>query len=180
MKLNISGIDEIKEEVLEQLYKRYSKLMYCVAYDILRDHYLAEDAVQTTFYKLAKNNFKVDSISCKKTKTFVVIITRNVAISKYNTVKTESIRYEEELIEIPDDQFLPLDLVISKENTANLHGLLATLDHKYADVVLMKYFCEYSTAEIASLFGVTEQLIRVRLHRAKRMLTSLFEEKLNE
>jgi RNA polymerase sigma-70 factor (ECF subfamily) len=45
-----------KHEILEQLYSNYAKLMYYIAYEILKDQFLAEDAVQTAFLKLEKNN----------------------------------------------------------------------------------------------------------------------------
>ncbi|MEZ4357493.1 MAG: sigma-70 family RNA polymerase sigma factor [Eubacteriales bacterium] len=179
MKIQSEKTAENKCDILEQLYTRYSKLMYHVAYSILKDHFLAEDAVQTAFLKLEKSNFKIDSISCNKTKAFVIIITRNASIRMYNVKKRENVCYgEDTLDDMPDSQSLPLELLISHENLMNVTKALGSLDAKYSDVIQMRYYMDFSIAEIAKLFDVTEQVIRVRLHRAKKLLMAkLSEEK---
>jgi len=50
------------------------------------------------------------------------------------------------------------------------------MDAKYSDVLQMKSLYGLSNSEIANLFDVSEQLVRVRLFRARKMLM----EKLNE
>lgn len=160
-----------KNKKLEQLYAKYAKLMFHVAFEILHDRYLAEDAVQTVFIKLEKNNFRIDSISCNKTKSFMVIITRNIAISIYNSRQKEATAYDyKELEEIPDDRMLPLDIVVSNESILDIQNSLSLLNSKYSDILLMKYFSDYTNTEIASLFNISEELVRVRLHRAKKLL----------
>ena len=166
-----NGTSIEKNKVLEQLYVEYAKLMFYVAFDILNDQYLAEDAVQTVFLKLEKNKFKIDSISCNKTKSFMVIITRNIAVGIYNARKKEATTYDaDELNEIPDDKMLPLDVIVSNESIMDIHDALSSLDSKYSDILLMKYFSNYTNAEIASFFNISEELVRVRLYRAKKLL----------
>lgn len=63
---------------LEALYIKYCNDMFRVAYRVLKDWYLAQDAVQTAFLKLADNLDKIDEINCNKTRAFVVIIVRNI------------------------------------------------------------------------------------------------------
>lgn len=166
-----------KGELLELLYMKYNKLMYYVAYDILDDHHLTEDAVQTAFYKLSKTNYKIDSISCNKTKAFMVIIVRNVALSIYNKNKQDSNAFEENEIEkIPDDTQTPLDLIISKENVERVQFLLSTLNPIYSDITMLRYFCDYSISEIGALIDQSEQLIRVRLFRGRKLLSQKLKE----
>lgn len=168
---NCGGILE-KHELLEQLYIQYAGLMFHTAYRILQDQYLSEDAVHTAFLRLEKNNFKVCSISCNKTKSFLVIITRNIAINIYNEKKKETSAYSEDGIAetLPDSDSLPLDVVISNEGVTCIKDALKTMDQKYSDVMLMRYFSDFSIPEIASLFNISEQLVRVRLHRARKKL----------
>lgn len=168
---------ERKHEVLEQLYIQYGKLMYHVAFDILHDRYLAEDAVQTAFLKLEQTNFSIDTVSCNKTKSFMVIIVRNIAIGIYNSKKKTTVTYEaDKLTEIPDDNLLPLDIAISNESIKEIQDALNTIEPIYADVILMRYFSDYSNTEIALLFDISEQLVRVRLHRAKKLILQRLNE----
>ena len=61
---------------IEKCYKLYEHKMYQVAYTILRDEQMAEDAVQEAFYKL--RNKKVSQlIWLGKEKEYVQLITDN-------------------------------------------------------------------------------------------------------
>ena len=79
--------DSDERNKLEELYLKYSKDMFKVAYRILNDYYLAQDAVQQSFIKLIDNLNKINDINCNKTKAFVVIIIRNVSINLYRKRK---------------------------------------------------------------------------------------------
>jgi RNA polymerase sigma-70 factor (ECF subfamily) len=72
--------------------------------------------------------------------------------------------------EIYDDKPLLLDVIISNEEIEKLQNLLATLDPKYADVVLLKYYNDYSHADIAKFLGISRETVWTRLHRAKKIL----------
>lgn len=65
--LSIIDTDQDKEK-FEKLYTQYRRLMQYVAHDILKDDYLAEDAVHTAFIKIIANLNKIGDISCHKTK----------------------------------------------------------------------------------------------------------------
>jgi len=72
---------------LTELYEAHSKVMYRVAYSIMRDHFAAEDVVQEAFIRLEKNIFKISQIRCNETRAFLVTIVRNLAINAYNDRK---------------------------------------------------------------------------------------------
>ncbi len=173
MKSHGSSNDPNKSQLLEQLYIQYKRLMYHVSFEILHDQYLAEDAVQAAFLKLAKNKFSIESVLCNKTKYFMVIIARNASFEIYNSKKRDNVVSEETLQRIPDESQTPLDNILRYES---IQSAMKTIDTKYSDIVVMRYSYGYSLSEIATLFGISEQLVRVRLHRAKKMLI----DKLNE
>ena len=178
MKNNFTNkTSEEKNTTLAELFKKHRKLMFHVAYDILNDEYQAEDAVQTAFYKLDKNKFKIDSVDCNKTKNFMVIIVRNVAIRIYNSNKKGPVLYDnDEMAGIEDDQPLPLDIIISNETVNDIERCMNELSPIYSDVLIMKHIADYTNQEIASFLDISEQLVRVRLYRAKKLLL----DKINE
>ena len=51
-----------------------------IAFEVLKDDALAEDAVQDAFVKIIKHLDDLGEIKCHKTKSFIVIIVRNSAI----------------------------------------------------------------------------------------------------
>ena len=68
-------------DVFNALYKKHYKQVYYYAYSILRDHFLAQDAVQETFIKIFRrfNALKVDDIQ----EAWLNVISRNTAIDLY-------------------------------------------------------------------------------------------------
>ena len=67
----------------ERLYLSYRKLMYKEAFEIVQNRHCAEDAVSESFVRIIDNLHKIDEQDCLKTRSFLVIICRNVA--KYAT-----------------------------------------------------------------------------------------------
>ena len=82
------------EDKFEKIYEQYGRLMYSKAYEILQDHYLAEDAVSEAFIRILKNLRKLDDeVPSARTASFVVTVVKNVAltmIQKENTVEVVS------------------------------------------------------------------------------------------
>ena len=86
--LSIIETEENKSK-FEQIYKKYKQIMFFVANMILKDEYLAEDAVHQAFLRIIDNLDKIYKIDCHKTKGFIVIIVENIAIDFYRKRKRE-------------------------------------------------------------------------------------------
>lgn len=83
----ITGIVMDNEPVrnkIEEIYREYRKLLFYTAYSILKDYHEAEDVVHMAIIKVCEYLDKIDDIKCNKTKAFLVIIVRNIAINVYN------------------------------------------------------------------------------------------------
>lgn len=171
-----------KSVKLELLYTFHKSAMLYTAERILRDYQLAEDAVQKAFIKVLDNLHKIEEPDCNKTRAFLVIITRNVAITMYNRQKKQAVPIEE--IEQIDsaDEYTPFDEIASKESVAAIADYIGQLDKKYSDVLTLKFFYQYSDSEIAGLVQTSPENVRVRLHRGKRKLMTLLkgDERFNE
>lgn len=163
-----------KSELLEQLYTQYRYLMYHIAYGILQDHSLAEDAVHAAFLKLAKNNYQISEINCNKTKVFMVIVIRSTALDLYSRHdKHKDVYYlEDQIAEAVDNNPTPLELIVSDESIDTIKNTLQTMNPKYADVLTLKYFYDYTNEEIADLLLISEDNVRVRLHRGRKILVT--------
>ena len=162
----------IKSKLLDELYSQYRYLMYHVAYGILKDHTLAEDAVQTAFLKLAENNYKIDKIICNKTRIFMVIVIRSTALDLYSRNNKHKDLYvlEDQIVEAVDNNPTPLELIASNESVDMIKNTLQTMNPKYADILTLKYFNHYTNKEIADLLLISEENVRVSLHRARKIL----------
>ena len=80
-------IDEPSDkEKFTEIYEHYKGIMMQKAMSILHSSALAEEAVQESLVKIAKNIFKISSPICSKTASFIVIIVRNTS---YDILRTE-------------------------------------------------------------------------------------------
>ena len=157
---------------IEDLYKHHKLTMLYAANQVLHDLSLAEDAVQTAFIRIMNNLHKIDEINSNRTRKFLVIIVRNVAINIYNSIKEKSEQFYSpgDLVNEPASNILLEDIIISDESLQRIQDCIVALDKKHADVLHLKYTYDYSEQEIAQLLNISYENVRVRLHRAKKKL----------
>ncbi|MDF2542386.1 MAG: polymerase subunit sigma-24 [Herbinix sp.] len=154
------------------VYQSYRYTMLYVANQVLHDKYLAEDAVQTAFLKIAKNIHKISEVNCPQTKSFVVIIVRNVALTmlkKENTVSKDTI--EEDL---PDDKDVEGN-IIKSERMDCIVRCIKELPLLYRDTLTLRYLHEMHLKEISATLGLSIDLVKTRLKRGKKLLLEELE-----
>ena len=90
---------------IEKLYSVHGKEMYAIAYRILKDENSAEDVVQQSFVKIMDKLHRIDLSDENKTRKFLMIIARNLAIDVYNSRKNLSSNTEYiEAIDVDDSE----------------------------------------------------------------------------
>ena len=163
-----------EESKFEELYNQFKPTLITVAYNILNDMNLAEDAVHEAFLSLARNMDKISNRKCIQIRNYLIIIVRNFSYRIYNKRKKEIC--EDEIDEnIPDLQNVEIDIE-EKAEQQKLMELIKTLDEKYADVLILKYFYDLPDKEIARSLGISLENAKIRLHRGKAMLKSKLAE----
>ena len=126
----------------------------------LGDQALAEDAVQDTFLRAmgAWRSFRGD---CSE-RTFLVRIAVNVC---KNYLRSP---WHRRRVALPQDDRLSTPPPEAEDDT--LLRTVMNLPGKYRAVVVLYYYEELKTSEIASLLHVPLSTVTVRLSRARRML----------
>lgn len=160
------------------LYEKYKDLMYHVAYDILNDSHLAEDAVQDAFLSVTKCLQKIHNLNCNKTRNYLIIIVRNASYRIYNSQK-HFIPIDEE----DEDELLSVDgleLIRSKEEFDRIFEKIKSMKTNYSDVILLKYYYGFDDKDIAMSLNISSENVRVRLHRAKNKLKKLLMEDMQD
>jgi len=145
--------------------------MLHTSYNILKDWQLAEDAVQTSFLRLLNKLDTISDTKCNKTRNFMVIIVRNVSIDMYNKRKKHSEYGYNDLAQTIECQDVSVeDLVISQNSIDELINCISLLNKKYSDVLMLRHTYGYNDYEIAHLLGISNENVRIRLHRGKNFL----------
>ena len=160
-----------KDTLLGQLYNEYCYFLLHIANEILHDQKLAEDAVHAAFLNLAKFDFDIFEIKCKKTKSYLVTVVRNAAIDLYNDQK-KLYFLGDQITEAADPSLLPLEKIVSEDSLRILEGTIDAMNPRYAAVLKLRYLYDYPVDKIAKILSITEDNVYVRLHRARKILVA--------
>ena len=149
------------------LYEKYKYLMLKVAFDVLKDNYLAEDAVHEAFIKVSKNMEKIGDVDTRETKRYLITITKNATIDIY---RKRSIQMKREIYidELGENDMALAFLETEMDN--RVLDILIGLPVKYRDVFLLKYSNNLENSEIAEMLRISEGTVRQRLFRGKIMI----------
>ena len=150
---------------IEHCYELYEQNMYQVAYRILHDCTLAEDAVQEAFLRLMRQKIyfeQADSDDCKK---YLITVIKHASIYLYQKRKKEQnlFSFLTDMETFQNVLAAPLN-----EEKFDLQELISPLPPKYHSVVTCLVLKQLSVKETAKKLHITESAVRKRFERAKR------------
>ena len=149
------------------IYEKYRYLLQKVAMDILHDRYLAEDAVQNAFLRIAENIGKVGEVDSRQTKSYLIVIAKNAAIDICRK-RNRRIQREINEDEVGEEKLPAVHMETDIEN--EVLNVLKNLPEKYRDIFLLKYSADMENSEIAKVCGIKEATVRQRIARGKVMI----------
>lgn len=153
-------------ENFEIIYKEYAPTIrkLCLSYTGNKDN--AEDLIQETFIAVWK---KIDSFrNDAKLSTWIYRIAINNCLM--------SIRKQQYLEKIANKTFIDIPDETSDEKAQQIDLLYKCISKlKEADRILITFVLdEKPYEEIAEITGITENNLRVKIHRIKKELTQIF------
>lgn len=147
------------KESLHTLYNMFKKSVFAVAFSITSDYQLSEDCVSETFIRLTK----VRNFNSKKGdgRGYIHKIARNVALELRRSHKRDI-----------DDVFIANygETDETLENSIYINQLLAVLNDKQRQIVVMKCCSGLTFKEIAKIMKCPETTVKSRYQRAITLL----------
>lgn len=171
--LFILSLSQNEKPDINRLINDYSKSLMRLCYIYLKDYQLAEDAVQEI---LTKVYLKYGSFNNKSSeKTWITRIAINVC---KNYLRKSSNR------EFAGSEYISLSYASDDEASASfrdedsvlLLNAVYSLPEIYKQVILLYYYENLKTSEIAGILKEKENTISVRLKRAKDILKEILKE----
>jgi RNA polymerase sigma-70 factor, ECF subfamily len=156
-----------QEDELERLVREQARLVYRVAFSVLRHHHDAEDAVQETFMRVLRYGTKLKEV--REPKTWLARIAWRVAVDRRKKMPEVAI---DELagMELKAAARSADDAVVGAEAIEILRRLMDGLPPGLRDPLTLSTVEDMSTAEVGEVLGLTEAAVRSRLFRAREIL----------
>ena len=157
-------------EMFEVLVRRYNPRLYRVGMAYLSNHALAEDAMQNAYLKafLALRRFR-GTASFGTWLTRIMINECLMMLRRQKQLHMETLdadgRIERDAFAVPAP-----DTLAAQEIQSLIEKALQDLPRNHRAVYLLREVQHLSTAETAASLGLTEQNVKVCLHRAREGL----------
>jgi len=172
----------IWEGALEDLIREHSRLVYRIAYSVLRRHHDAEDATQETFMRVMRYSSKLAEV--RDQKTWLAQIAWRVAVDRskrQRDVREIALEDPEKPIpEIASSKNAADDTVQGAQISAVLDKLIAALPAKLRDALVLSALEEMSPREVAETLGINEAAVRSRVFRARQMLKEKLAQRMSK
>lgn len=148
----------------------------------------AEDLLQETFFQVLRSlpDFRGDA----RFSTWLYSVAKNVALAHYRSSQRHQFVEQEALTRMAEQAQGPFaaadappvrdpaDQTMAQERKALVHDALDELSDTYQEVVRLRDLEELSTQETAERLGLSRVNVRVRLHRARKQLTDVLEDRM--
>jgi RNA polymerase sigma-70 factor (ECF subfamily) len=171
MEINASLIGEVlagNKEKFRLIIEHCNAPLYRTAVVILQNDADAEDALQTAYLKayLHLNTFRGES-------SFLTWITRiliNECKMMLRSKRKNMPLDNEEVRQTPSSAENGMDSLNNRQVSQLLEKAVMSLPEKYRLVYVVREVNELSTEKAAAALGLTEENVKVRLHRAKSLI----------
>lgn len=168
-----------EEAAFDEIYRSCSGKLYRMAYFITGNRSDSEDILQETFVKCYLHRGEL-----KDPERFDSWISQILVRTAWRSEKQRKGKRELSFDGILDDEeqtgmaerirrnpeMEPLEQILQTERSAELWKAVDHLDIKYRTVILLYYYNDFSTREIARITGTLEGTVKSRLYKARTLL----------
>lgn len=163
----------MKRIEMQQIMQDYGDYLVRLAYVYVKSWSEAEEIVQDVFVKFFEKGSQFEGKSSLK--TYLAKMTINKSCDYLRSVKGrfEILRskWKEPQIELNSPESRTLAL-FERNQVAKA---VLELPIKYREVIVLYYYCDYTSGAIASILGIPENTVKTRLKRAKEKLKVTLE-----
>jgi RNA polymerase sigma factor (sigma-70 family) len=171
-----------KREYYEILVRRYNNLLYKTARGILSKEEDVEDVMQEAYIRGFEklHQFRREA----RFSTWLGRILINCALQHLNKLKGNvhvsiDTLGGNELEAIVEEETPEASPQVSENIKAALESAINHLPEKYRVVFILREIEQVSVAETGEILSITEENVKIRLHRAKNMLKNILQSEVN-
>lgn len=164
-------LDGEEENIFLEFYEENKKMLFSVAYKLVGNEHLAENALQEAFISIIKNKDKMLELKGERLKKWSVVIVKNKCIDIMRKEgRMETLHLEDENIAT---ETVTEDETLKKYEAETIKRYLGELDELSKQILYLKYLFGYSYKEISQTVNVSEKNAEMRVYRAKSKLREM-------
>lgn len=167
-----------QKDAFEILIRRYNQRLYRIIRIYIRDEDEIEDLIQETYLSCYENLAGFNRRAAFSTWLTRIAINKALLHLRERKKKLSILDSLKELfsdMEKNHNSVNPEEKMISQETKIQLEKLVDRLPDKYREVFMMSQIVQMKSVDIASCLDISEENVRVRLLRAKRILKDRLE-----
>jgi RNA polymerase sigma-70 factor (ECF subfamily) len=153
----------------EQLVRRHNQRLFRAARAIVRSDHEAEDVVQQTWLEIYRHLPQFRGDAQFTTWATRICVNAALAVARKRPVIAE-------VVDVEGGE-VPADVVDREQLGRVLQEVLGHLPQGNREVMVLRDVLELDTAETAACLGLTEEAVRVRLHRARAAVAAELTER---
>jgi RNA polymerase sigma-70 factor (ECF subfamily) len=156
--------DEFETTVREQ-----ARLVYKVAYSVLRNHHDAEDVAQETFLRFLRHRERRAEIRDRR--AWLATVAWRVALDRKRMPAEVTLEDAAEVVSKLRAEGASVDeIAASREMMSLLKRLVSSLPRDLREALILSTTEELTSAEISQVLGIPEGSVRSRLLRGREIL----------
>lgn len=171
----------MNEDKLKKIFDQYYLLVTDIAYSVLRDYHAAQDVCQEVFLKFCE---KMGTMEEARIKPWLILAAKNKAIDykraayrKHEMQSSETLEACYYKVESLEKHMRDLEY----RNLRNeLFGRLKEEKPEFLNMIIASCIEGKSGEQIAREFGISEENVRTKLHRARLWIRSHYGSKYEE
>lgn len=142
----------------EELYSKYSKLIYKIAYSILKNKSDAEDITQIVFEKIY--SMDKENLPTKNETSWIYSVTKNETLNYFKSNRN-NINLDD-IYEIEDNN-QEISKIIDQEN---YNRLISKLNDNEKEIISLKIISNFSFEEIGKILNMPTGTVKWRYYKA--------------
>jgi RNA polymerase sigma-70 factor, ECF subfamily len=164
--------DDVSATQVEKLVREHSRLVYRIAYAVLRRHHDAEDATQETFVRVLRYSAKLAEV--EDPKTWLARIAWRVAVNRSKrrgwALEVPLEEPGKPIVDVASTESRADDTIHGAQVSSMLEQLIAALPEKLRQPLVLSTIEEMSPKEVGATLGINEAAVRSRVFRARQFL----------
>lgn len=168
----VSQTSVISESV-EELVREHARMVFRIAFSLLRNHADAEDVAQEVFLRAFRNGSRLLQVTNQK--AWIARISWREALRRSKQRDQPKDETETSLAKLETGRLSVDDALAEQQKRDLLRALIATLPRDLREPLVLSTIEEMSSSDIAEVLAIPEASVRTRIARARNMLKQKLE-----